>query len=47
MKVKIESQEVVSRQLMIDFGKVLSVSIRAFDGTRIVELLWKINTKLG
>ncbi|MBF9255139.1 hypothetical protein I2I11_17705 [Pontibacter sp. 172403-2] len=43
---KVDNQQSLDRQLLNDFGKALSISVKVFDGTRIDDLLWNINTEL-
>lgn len=46
IKEQVENQQVIDRHLMRDFDKVLSVSVRVFDGNRIDQLLWDIDSEL-
>lgn len=47
LRDKVENQQALNRHLLSDFDKILSVSVRVFDGTRIDDLLWKINKELN
>ena len=42
----IENQSPMDEELLEEFKKVLSISVRAFEGTKLDDLLWKIDAKL-
>jgi hypothetical protein len=47
LKYRIEKEEKVDIVLLQYFDRVLSVSVRSFEGTHLDDLLWEINNLLN